>query len=140
MNSDLLARFNHIVGPNDIVYHLGDVAMNWRIGLYFLELMNGRKHLIAGNHDRRQIKEWEGWESVQKDLVITDNGYTVNLSHYPPEHDGRWPGDIFLHGHRHSPTPNFMNPPNVFDVGVDANNMAPVTLEELLSNQSRRMM
>ena len=46
----MVERWNSVVGDNDKVIHLGDVAIPRR-GLKVLEQLKGRKVLIRGNHD-----------------------------------------------------------------------------------------
>jgi len=53
MNQALIDNWNSVVGPDDHVYHLGDVAL----GSFFesmecLTRLNGTKTLVVGNHDR----------------------------------------------------------------------------------------
>jgi calcineurin-like phosphoesterase family protein len=52
MNADLVERWNSVVRPNDLVYHLGDVAFGaLDDSLSNINRLNGRKILIPGNHD-----------------------------------------------------------------------------------------
>ena len=54
MNEKLVENWNKVVGPSDIVYHLGDFCFagsaEWH---YLLGKLNGRIHLIIGNHDEK---------------------------------------------------------------------------------------
>ena len=51
MNQKLIENWNSVVGPNDLVFHLGDFAFGgqplWR---YIREQLNGNIILIKGNH------------------------------------------------------------------------------------------
>ena len=133
MDADLVAKFNARVKPDDTVYIVGDVAMHQPSGLRALDQMNGKKHLIVGNHDCNKIKNWPGWISVREYVKISDGGVSVVLFHYPIHSwDGQYRGTIHLHGHSHSPKPQHMFRTNRFDVGVDANLFEPVSLSELL--------
>lgn len=55
MNREMILRWNAVVAPEDIVYHLGDFAMGkaseWPKILH--QLNGARKILILGSHDRR---------------------------------------------------------------------------------------
>ena len=53
MNRSLIQRWNDVVGNDDEVWVLGDVAMG-RIGdtLGLIRQLHGTKILLAGNHDR----------------------------------------------------------------------------------------
>lgn len=49
----LVKQWNTVVGPRDTVYHLGDVCWGTRKDRYaILGRLNGKIHLIRGNHDR----------------------------------------------------------------------------------------
>lgn len=51
----LIKQWNSVVkSPKDIVYILGDVTMETAEHYYKLDQLNGIKHVILGNHDRRQ--------------------------------------------------------------------------------------
>ena len=52
MNLTIVANWNDIVQPDDDVYHLGDFVMNdIDAGIELIKQLNGRIHLIRGNHD-----------------------------------------------------------------------------------------
>lgn len=52
MNEAIIARWNERVAPGDTAWLLGDVAMGNRAEtLPLLARLNGRKYLVAGNHD-----------------------------------------------------------------------------------------
>lgn len=72
----VIANWNAVVKPSDLVWHLGDAGLGSEARV--LELagrLNGVKHLIAGNHDRcwpghrdarKRQRAWlEAFESVQ---------------------------------------------------------------------------
>lgn len=51
MNEAMIAAWNKVVQPEDIVYHLGDFAMAAQAVKVSLPRLNGEIHLILGNHD-----------------------------------------------------------------------------------------
>jgi calcineurin-like phosphoesterase family protein len=51
MDEEMIRRWNEVVAPEDIVYHLGDVAMKVQAIERILPRLHGRKILIVGNHD-----------------------------------------------------------------------------------------
>src|SRR5262249_1150939 len=123
MNSELIRRWNAVVSPDDEVWHLGDFSF-YR-GADFLSALHGHKLLVAGNHDRAETRKNPGWEKVFTGHTYLD-GYM--LKHIPePNFKARG----LLHGHTHSP-PDKRRHGNVIDVGVDAWDYTPRTLEELL--------
>jgi calcineurin-like phosphoesterase family protein len=98
MNAELVRRWNEVVGPDDIVLHLGDLALGpieESVGL--TEHLNGRRFLVPGNHDRvspatqsrRAIErfaplyEAAGWSILPEVIEGTRRGYRILASHYP---------------------------------------------------------
>lgn len=62
MNEEMIARHNELVAPDDDVWFLGDVALGRLVeSLPLVRRMNGRKMLVAGNHDRC----WSGHRKVR---------------------------------------------------------------------------
>lgn len=63
MNETLIKNWNDTVNPDDIIFILGDIAFGG--AATFEEIvpkLNGRKYLVLGNHDyknvRERYKEW----------------------------------------------------------------------------------
>ena len=135
MNEGLVERWNETVGPDDVVWHLGDFAIRQRptVVADLLARLNGRKHLVAGNNDPQETRELEGWESVQSYFEIEVDGVSLVLCHYPfRSWRGMGKGWVNLHGHSHCR----MKPqPRQFDVGVDVWGFRPVMLDEILHNR-----
>jgi len=128
MNEALIKNWNNTVGPEDTVYHLGDVALGpWVEWDGLLERLNGYKVLIVGNHDRifrgmsaKEQKKFQPhyhrWFDETHDNLQglwLDDGTIVNLSHFPYESDhtegARYMeyrlvdrGRILIHGHTHA--------------------------------------
>src|SRR6185312_7261423 len=60
MHAEIIARWNTVVGHNDVVWILGDVVMGQReFTLPLVEKLNGEKRLIPGNHDYCHPSAWE---------------------------------------------------------------------------------
>jgi calcineurin-like phosphoesterase family protein len=85
MNEGLVEHWNEMVGPNDVVWHLGDFAIRQRSKVVagILARLRGHKHLLTGNNDPPETIELDGWESVQPYVEITVNGVSLVLCHYP---------------------------------------------------------
>jgi calcineurin-like phosphoesterase family protein len=132
MNEALVERWNEVIGPDDVVWHLGDFAIRQRAEIVseLLARLSGRKHLVAGNNDPPETRELDGWESVLPYTEITAEEVSLVLCHYPfRSWRGMDKGWINLHGHSHGR----MKPlPRQFDVGVDVWGFRPVSLEEIL--------
>lgn len=137
MNSEMIEKWNSVVGQDDLVFYLGDLSAGLA-GRYemlrgVIRSLNGAKILVRGNHDH-QPDEWyvdAGFKSVHKTLRVGD----VFLTHFPlvnmvengfdfTGHEGfSW----VLHGHVHRvDVPNFEDH---FNVAVDRNSFTPVPIE-----------
>lgn len=130
MDSYLIRTWNNVVGHDDTVYHLGDFSTlpDHRIA-HILSQLNGRKHLIRGNHDKRTHRA-EQWIDVQDTLHITVDGHKVFLCHYPMrEWPGMWKGGLHLYGHVHG---NMKSLPGSMDVGSDVWGGRPVQVADML--------
>lgn len=132
MNLGLIEKWNARVGKRDDVWHLGDFCFTkdpWE----YRKQLNGRIHLILGNHDWRRISLLETtqvFESVQESKYLKYNGMRFWLSHYAHR---TWPksgkGAFHLYGHSHGDLPNYNRS---MDVGVDANNYQPISIDEVV--------
>lgn len=91
--------WNSRVGPNDKVYHLGDVAIPRR-GLASMAGLNGRKILVRGNHDIFKLNDYAEYFD---DVRGTHKLDRFILTHYPIHHLNipEWCKGI-VHGHTHS--------------------------------------
>jgi len=134
MNDKYIEEWNKIVKTNDYVYHLGDFAFK-NHDLFFKRL-NGKKHLIIGNHDKRECfnLKWE-WFKQCFDLRIGND--SVWLSHYSHRSWNKsCHGSYHFFGHTHG---NLSDYGRSTDVGVDVWGR-PVSFEELrgkLSNKDK---
>lgn len=93
----IIERWNSVVRANDIVWHLGDVAMN-RNKLHLAGRLNGRKKLVMGNHDTHPIAEFlEIFEEVRACKVLHD----MILTHIPVHEAQLRRFGVNVHGHTH---------------------------------------
>jgi len=129
MDAALIARWNETVGPDDEVWHLGDIARRAGDVAGLLAALHGRKHLIIGNNDPPGAAEASGWASVGHYAELELDGVHLVMCHYPfRSWNGQHRGAINLHGHSHG---RLKPMPRQFDVGVDAHDFRPVTLAQL---------
>jgi len=131
MDAVLIERWNTVVGPDDVVWHLGDVA--WRAAdvTGLLARLHGTKHLLRGNNDPDDTAAAPGWASVGDYVEMALDGHRLVLCHYPfRSWNGQHKRAINLHGHSHG---RLKPMPRQFDVGVDARDFAPVRLDRLLA-------
>lgn len=104
MDQYMIDQWNQTVGPDDIVYHLGDFSMAKKY-IRLADQLNGRKKLIRGNHDDANAKQYlKHFENV--DGVRVFPKLDIILSHYPLHPDSLWNykrnrPKINVHGHTH---------------------------------------
>lgn len=135
MNSTIVNNWNSRVNEDDVVFHLGDIAVNYtkppRVGdeqVYeILRQLHGRLVLIKGNHDRRDLFKYLAshnymvagkpkFEFHDVGKLIKYNHKQLYMTHYPMMM-GIAPQILNLHGHIH----HYMIPSeNNINVGIDA--------------------
>ena len=143
MNDNIIENWNSVVLPDDEVYILGDVTMEgpekaWQM----LSQLKGIKYLIRGNHDGFvDNADWHQcswvfrWVKDYHELVWNNQKYI--LFHYPIEEWADfYKGAIHLHGHQHNKNDYNLQQKQAkmqrYDVGVDANEFRPVSLEAIV--------
>lgn len=139
MDEAIIAGWNRVVGPEDTVYLIGDVGWNGgHVPCRTLARLNGRKHLIRGNHDTGFLDApllHRYFESVTDFLEIDDGPSHIFLSHYPMLYSKS--KGYMIHGHLHA-SGQFHEIlgalPRVLNAGMDINGFVPVTLEQLVEN------
>ena len=98
MDEFMVSAWNERVGPNDKVYHLGDVVIN-RKALGIMRRLNGDKVLIRGNHDIfRDVEYREHFRELRAYHVM--NG--MILSHIPIHSESLGRFGVNIHGHLHA--------------------------------------
>lgn len=130
MDEAMVASWNAVVRKDDTVIHLGDFAYRYQAEKLpkLFALLNGRKHLIRGNHDDKHTQALP-WES-QRDIAFAsiDSQYVV-LCHYALR---QWPrirkGALMLYGHSHGRLPGNAQS---CDIGVDVMGWSPVRLNTI---------
>ena len=144
MNEALINNFNEVVMPNDKLYIMGDFGFASRDRLLDVAgRLNGRKHLILGNHDktiRKNLKAFEAhFESIGDYLEIwcpdpdaKGNKQRIVMFHYPMlSWSGSRHGSWALVGHAHGNVNDWHSKTTSLDVGVDNNNYYPFSYEQI---------
>jgi calcineurin-like phosphoesterase family protein len=144
MDETLIANWNKRVRSGDSVYILGDLIFRASASPDgYLAGLNGKKHLILGNHDKDWVKKADlerYFESVAPFAEISAEQQRVSLCHYPMmswNHMAK--GAYMIHGHIHNNRnadyfPLMRKMPNLLNAGVDINGFRPVGLCELIAN------
>ena len=130
MDEALILNWNNNVSSDDVVYHLGDFG-----DLNIRPYLHGKIHLILGNYETDSLKKEADLENRLKkcfadvkphDLLTLKNGDQIYMVHKPSE----CKRNMFnLFGHIHGLRKVSINGLNV---GVDANNFAPIGEDDVL--------
>ncbi|MGH9304654.1 MAG: hypothetical protein ACRDZ5_09615 [Acidimicrobiales bacterium] len=153
MNAALVSNWNAVVGPDDTVHVLGDVAMGRREeSMPLVGQLSGHKILYPGNHDRCWYGHGEravtledeyleaGFEAIlqgpQKMVVGSrqallchlpyqgDSQDTERYARFRPVDEGLW----LIHGHVHH---KWRRRDHMINAGVDVWEFAPVAEQTL---------
>ena len=137
MDRVLIDNFNSVVKKNDTVFILGDICYRLKLDKAneVISRLNGRKYLIKGNHDLEYDPAL--FVDVRDYMTVSLNGKYFTLMHYPML---SWPkkerGSIQLHGHIHARMDynerNRAEGIKRYDVGVDANDFYPVSVDSII--------
>lgn len=153
MQEKLIENHNKVVGKGDLVYHLGD--MFWRTttvkdALDIRYRLNGNHYYILGNHEELLESAkylYESFVWVKSAENIHPTGYpNIYLHHYAcrvwnGSHRNSW----HLYGHSHAmlpeanPTGTMDESPLSFDVGVDAQNYTPISIEDVKKKMDEKL-
>ena len=154
----IIKNWNEVVGPDDEVYHLGDIMLEGNeYGLKCLKQLKGHIHIILGNHDtttRAELyKECYNVVSVDYALQLKIGKNYFWLCHYPTitanyDDDKPWAKHLInIYGHTHQKTKFYTYPtedgsynPYMYCVCLDAHNNYPVSLEQILEDIKNKKM
>lgn len=152
MNQAIIDNINAVATENDVLFHLGDFCFTKRPkdAEAIVASIRPKVVLIFGNHDRRKMLSKAGLAAVGDECYLEYEGEIIWMNHYPairsqydiennrqcPRQKAARPYTILLHGHRHAENKleayrMFMGKPHI-DVGVDANNFKPYSIDEIV--------
>ena len=141
MVEEIIKTHNVMVGPDDDVYILGDCMLNDNVrGLAALRRLNGRLHIIRGNHDTDERVEL--YKKLYNVVEVCDGKwlrygkYNFYLSHLPcmTTSHGVRARMCNIHGHTHSPDfQQYMNL-GCYNVAVDAHSLQPVPIDVIIED------
>lgn len=154
MNQTIIKNHNSIVKPEDDVYVLGDLLLggpdNQAAGLELIAQMNGKLHLVRGNHDTDN--RWTAYSTLeniieQQNAIYLDyNKYHFYLSHYPSitsNNDYEKPLKarlLNLCGHSHTQD-KWMDADKgyIYHCELDCHDNKPVLLDDIISEFKQKM-
>lgn len=130
MDEIMIERWNEVVKPNSMVYHLGDVFFRSKEhGHSVLRRLNGKKHLFLGNHDRHMPVFLEHFDHVESWKKTKLYGKKLILSHVPSHEGSVFDGYLNVHGHIHA---NLTGNAELYvNVCVEHTGYRPVNLDEI---------
>lgn len=144
---EVIRNWNSVVAEDDDVYVLGDLMLEDNAyGLECLRQLNGRLHLVRGNHDSdyrwahiypaaANIVEFCGWATVIKYRKIH-----FHLSHWPTatanydDDKGLWAKLVSLSGHTHKQEKFHDGDIMKYNVALDAHGNYPVLLDDIIED------
>ena len=146
MNEDIIKKWNSVVSTNDTVFHLGDVMLGKdAVGISCLNRLNGHIHIIAGNHDTAsRIKLYSKQPNVEEVSFCQRwkyDGKEIWLSHYPLclANQNEYCRYYNFFGHTHQTSAitedNFINS---YNVGMDAHNCCPISIDQIFKEMNIR--
>ncbi len=136
MDETMIERWNSVVEPKDIVYHLGDFALcRNSYAKSILERLNGIIYLCRGSHDKTVLNGGlsKYFADIRESYVIEYNKQTIYLAHHchkvwPRSHWGVW----HLFGHSHGGLDDYSETEGkLLDVGVDNYDFGPWHIEDI---------
>ena len=141
-DKEVLKRCNEIVGVEDELWILGDLAMGgdkYAWSEVYKSLICRNIHFIQGNHDTNNKMDYYEYEcgfvfEGLAQIYKYSKRRTFYISHYPTIVDNYYePGRVpmwNLSGHTHSKE-KFSEYPCVYNVALDAHNCYPVSIETI---------
>ncbi len=159
MDLTMIGNWNGVVGPGDLVFHLGDFTLgNPNQAKGYFKQLNGDIRVLSypWHHDkywlapRFGMKEFEAQSNFGLEVIflppmivleipeLAKNGYplSITLCHYPfAEWDRKHYGAWHLHSHSHG---NHRAEGLILDMGVDCTNFYPLSLKEIAEKMTER--
>ena len=150
MNDYLISAYNSVVKPEDDVYVLGDLILGDVHNIDYVKQMNGKLHIVRGNHDTDN--RWEEYSKLpnvvemQNAIYLKYKKHHFYLSHFPTltgnlqkETITQMTLNLFGHTHQQTNFYNFVKSDDevveilyMYHVGVDSHNCYPILLDEII--------
>lgn len=127
MHEAMIERWNAVVRPKDIVWHMGDVCFG-KFNMHYLAQLNGEKRLVLGNHDHYPIEDYMLY--FKRVFGVTEYKGCI-LTHVPIHHQQFYRFKLNIHGHVHHKDPVLMASDKYFNVCADHINLTPIAWEEI---------
>jgi calcineurin-like phosphoesterase family protein len=137
MDRDMIQMWNAEVAPEDTVYILGDLSFSSaNETVKILKQLTGRKILISGNHDRKNLNDpafRSCFAEIHDYLRLVYNSTVIIMSHFPfLEWDQMHRGSLHFFGHLHGNKTN-QEQYRCMDVGFDATGKVVMLMEDAIN-------
>lgn len=127
-DSFIIERWNSYITTHDVIYILGDIAMENRKNYHKLDKMNGIKKVVGGNHDLpkhlntllKHVNWFSGMFVYRKGIIMT------HAPIHPSQLDKRY--KLNIHGHVHV---NSIDDYRYRNVSAEVLDYAPMLLEDI---------
>lgn len=134
MNEHMIENWNKIVKENDIVIHVGDLALNVDANKLetLMKRLNGKKYLILGNHDHHIEEYLKHFEAVRSVFKTSDKVRQPILFSHHPAHTNFFDFNknyLNVHGHIHEKS---MNDERYINVSVERCKYTPIHIDEIM--------
>lgn len=150
MNDQIIRRWNTLIQPEDDVYILGDVMLgNNESGMAAIAELNGRLHLIRGNHDTDTriglFKDCRQFVEICDAKYLKYGKYHFYLTHYPCltgnlKKESLTQGTINICGHSHSTESiHIIENSIMYHVELDAHSCFPVSIEQVIEDMKNKV-
>ena len=159
MNINIIQNWNNVVSQEDDVYVIGDFALikgedhkeKIKKLQYLSNALNGKKHLILGNHDYFTVNEYfeAGFIDVKEGFMeLLLNAHWFTMCHYQmTSWNNSHRGSMHLFGHehwrqqyepKHSIYEEMKWSERKFNVCIDANKFTPVNINDIIRILEKR--
>lgn len=128
----IITNWNETIRNNDDIYFLGDFSLSRKSYTeQLLKSLNGRKHFIVGNHDKKDTiklyKQYGEFLGNYHEFKIKHEMYV--LCHYPfYSWKGMYVGAVNIHGHSHR---NISTQGRRICVSANVIDYKPISLESI---------
>lgn len=125
-NAELIRRWNSVVSPKDIVWHLGDFCFGER-HLPIAGELNGSKRLVMGNHDMYSSEKYLKYFHKLYGAVEYKQCILTHIPVNPQQFDRYL---LNIHGHLHT---NKLDDCRYVNVSAEQVNLTPIPYDEILN-------
>lgn len=123
-DAEIIKRWNSVVRPKDVVFHLGDFCFGKK-NIEIAAQLNGNKKLIMGNHDMYKSTDYLKYFTR---IAGALEWHHCLLTHIPvhPIQFNRY--ELNIHGHLHH---NKLGDKRYINVSCEQINLIPITFDEI---------